>query len=69
MMRPFERLATIWIKEDQPEDFKGLGGFGKDAAHPYIRQLYDRLQERKTHFKQTEKNGEISLDRVIQFVL
>lgn len=57
MLRPFERLAIIWIKEYQPEDFKGQGAFGEKAAHPYIRLLYDRLQERKTCFKQTQHNG------------
>lgn len=41
MMRPFERMVTMLMKEDQPKDFKGVAAIGKDAAHPFIKKLHD----------------------------
>lgn len=67
MMKPFERMVAIFIKEDQPENFKGVAAFGGGAAHPFIRELFHKLQERKADFKQTEHNGKYLLFHINMF--
>lgn len=42
----FECLLLIFIKESQPDDYRGISAFGPEARHPYIRELCQDFGEK-----------------------